>query len=400
MFSLAWKNIIRRLGGSLMTALIAFIAVFVLATSLAVVASLENGLRLSRERLGADIMVLPAGASGNASEVLFCAEPVNVYLPADVERTVAGIDGVEQATPQFFTQTVNQSCCSVIGVTRVVGIDMETDFIVGPWLVGGALEGGALPPDGIILGAAAPPIEGGQASILGSVFHCVGTLEPTGSSVDETIFMDVNAARTIAAESPYLESVWLNVDPFDAISCVMVKVKEGAQPSAVAAAIIEQVPGAAAVCTSDLIAGVTSQLVVLESMTLAFLAAIVLLAALALAGRFSSLVSSRMGELGLLRTMGVGRLKVALSFVVEVGVVTMAAAAAATACACLASSAIIGQLHTSFDLPGALLAPSAYGWVVCAALLFAVLLSLVALVQPMIALMRQDPQETLAKGGL
>lgn len=319
MFSLAWKNIIRRLGGSLMTALIAFIAVFVLATSLAVVASLENGLRLSRERLGADIMVLPAGASGNASEVLFCAEPVNVYLPADVERTVAETAGVEQATPQFFTQTVNQSCCSVIGVTRVVGIDMETDFIVGPWLVGGALEGGALPPDGIILGAAAPPIEGGQASILGSVFHCVGTLEPTGSSVDETIFMDVNAARTIAAESPYLESVWLNVDPFDAISCVMVKVKEGAQPSAVAAAIIEQVPGAAAVCTSDLIASVTSQLVVLESMTLAFLAAIVLLAALALAGRFSSLVSSRMGELGLLRTMGVGRLKVALSFVVEVG---------------------------------------------------------------------------------
>ena len=56
MFSLAWKNIIRRLGGSLMTALIAFIAVFVLATSLAVVASLENGLRLSRERLGACLL--------------------------------------------------------------------------------------------------------------------------------------------------------------------------------------------------------------------------------------------------------------------------------------------------------------------------------------------------------
>ena len=122
MFSLAWKNIIRRLGGSLMTALIAFIAVFVLATSLAVVASLENGLRLSRERLGADIMVLPAGASGNASEVLFCAEPVNVYLPADVERTVAETAGVEQATPQFFTQTVNQSCCSVIGVISSTSI--------------------------------------------------------------------------------------------------------------------------------------------------------------------------------------------------------------------------------------------------------------------------------------
>lgn len=141
MFSLAWKNIIRRLGGSLMTALIAFIAVFVLATSLAVVASLENGLRLSRERLGADIMVLPAGASGNASEVLFCAEPVNVYLPADVERTVAETAGVDRQRPNSSRKRSTRAAARVIGVTRVVGIDMETDFIVAPGWSAGPLKG-------------------------------------------------------------------------------------------------------------------------------------------------------------------------------------------------------------------------------------------------------------------
>ena len=96
-------------------------------------------MRLSRERLGADIMVLPAGASGNASEVLFCAEPVNVYLPASAAEAVAATEGVAASTPQcaFFTQTVDQSCCSVVGVTRVVGIDATTDFVLAPWIVGG-----------------------------------------------------------------------------------------------------------------------------------------------------------------------------------------------------------------------------------------------------------------------
>ena len=103
MFYLAWRNITRRLGSSALTAFIAFMAVLALTASMIVVTSLEDGVRLSRERLGADVMVLPAGASGNASEVLFCAEPVNVYLPASAVEAVAATEGVAASTPQFFT---------------------------------------------------------------------------------------------------------------------------------------------------------------------------------------------------------------------------------------------------------------------------------------------------------
>ena len=98
MFYLAWRNITRRLGSSVLTAFIAFMAVLALTASMIVVTSLEDGVRLSRERLGADIMVLPAGASGNASEVLFCAEPVNVYLPASAVEAVAATEGVAADT--------------------------------------------------------------------------------------------------------------------------------------------------------------------------------------------------------------------------------------------------------------------------------------------------------------
>jgi len=407
-FYLAWRNITRRLGSSVLTAFIAFVAVFALSASLVVVASLEDGVRLSRERLGADIMVLPAGASGNASEVLFCAEPVNVYLPAEAEEAVGSVPGVAAATPQFFTQTVDESCCSVVGVTRIVGIDSATDFVIAPWIAG-AGDGAAaglptedfgLGEDGILLGAAAPPIEGGQASILGSVFHVAGILEPTGTSVDETIFMDIDAARAVAADSPYLASLWGDADPFDAVSCLMVSVADGADAAAVSDALMDAVPGAVAVRTADMVSGASSQLAVVETIALVFLVLLVILAALALAGRFSALATARMRELGLLRTLGVGRWRVAASFALEIGLITLAAAVAAVAAACLVSSAVVDAFHSEFSLPGAAVPPAAYGLACGVGILFALLLTAVALGQPVGHMLRRDPQETLTKGDL
>lgn len=59
------------------------------------------------------------------------------------------------------------------------------------------------------------------------------------------------------------------------------------------------------------------------------------LAALALAGRFSALATSRMRELGLLRTFGMGRGRVVGCFACEIGLVTLVAAVIAVAVAWL-----------------------------------------------------------------
>ena len=408
MFYLAWRNITRRLGASALTAFIAFVAVFMVTASLLVVSSLENGMRLSRDRLGADVMVLPAGASGNTSEVLFCAEPVNVYLPSSAVEAASGVAGVAQVTPQFFTQTVDESCCSVVGITRIVGVDPVTDFVLAPWVVGSDGEAGGeaaalaagLGDDGILLGAAAPAIEGGQASILGAVFHAAGTLEPTGTSVDETIFMDIDAARAIAADSPYLTRLWEDADPFDSVSCLMVKVAEGADAGVVAQELMTAVPGSVAVRTSDMVASVASQLAVIEVIALVFLVMLVLLAVMALAGRFAALASSRMGELGLLRTLGVSRARVGGSFALEIGLVTLGAAALAVAAACVLAGGVVEVLHTSFNLPGAMVPATTYVVASAAGLLFAAALSAVALAQPLVRMVRHDPQEILARGDL
>ena len=119
--------------------------------------------------------------------------------------------------------------------------------------------------------------------------------------------MDIDAARTIAAASPYLESVWGDADPFDAVSCLMVKAADGSDIDALCQALVDAVPGSVAVRTADMVSGASSQLAVVEAIAVAFLIVLVILAALALAGRFSALAASRMRELGLWRTFGMSR---------------------------------------------------------------------------------------------
>ncbi len=388
----------RRLGQSTVTALIIAVVTCVVAASVVVVVSLERSVSLSRERLGADVMVLPVGASSSASEVLFTAQPVNVYLPDETGSAVAGVDGVAQATPQFFTQTVNESCCSVVGVTRIVGIDAATDFVLKPWVQGGgAID---LGPDGILVGAKAPAIEGDQVSILGSVFHVAGTLEETGTSMDETIFMDMGAARTIASGSPYLQGVWDGKDPFASVSCVMVKAEQGSDASQLAESIMALCPGTVAVVASEVVAGASAQLSAVEVLCAALLGALVVVAALALAGRFSALVSSRMTEWGLMRTLGVGVRGVLASMLCEVALVALAGAIVGVACAFVAATAAVGLLHGTFALPGAAPSAGAYVAAALAGIAFSLVLSALAVAYPVAKVVRSDPQETLAKGGL
>lgn len=250
------------------------------------------------------------------------------------------------------------------------------------------------------MGAKAPAIEGDQVSILGSVFHVAGTLEETGTSMDETIFMDLRSARSIASGSPYLAGLWEDKDPFSCVSCIMVKTETGADAAQVAETIMASCPGTVAVVASEVVAGASSQLSAVEALCAALLGALVVVAALALTGRFSALVSSRMAEWGLMRTLGVGMRGVLASVLCEVALVALAGALAGVVGAVLAATAALGIVHGALALPGA--APSFGAIAACAlaGVAFALALSMLAVAYPVAKVVRCDPQETLAKGGL
>ena len=81
-------------------------------------------------------------------------------------------------------------------------------------------------------------------------------------------------------------------------------------------------------------------------------------------------------------------------------VLAVIGAVAAVAAACLVSSAVVDAFHSEFSLPGAAVPPAAYGLACGVGILFALLLTAVALGQPVGHMLRRDPQETLTKGDL
>ena len=67
---------------------------------------MRDGLQLSKEKLGADLVLIPSYASVESRELLFSASPENVYMPNSVLDDVSKIEGIAYFTPQFFAQTL------------------------------------------------------------------------------------------------------------------------------------------------------------------------------------------------------------------------------------------------------------------------------------------------------
>lgn len=99
MWKLIWSNIIRRKNQSLLT-----IMSFVLV--LGVFTAMGQGLELSEQRLGADVIFLPEEVDTEGYELLFTAQPESHYMDISIFEQIAAMDEVAQVSPQFYSQTI------------------------------------------------------------------------------------------------------------------------------------------------------------------------------------------------------------------------------------------------------------------------------------------------------
>lgn len=398
MWFMAWENVIRRKGQSTLTVLITALTVLTFVLAFSVLSTLQEGLELSNDRLGADIIVLPNKSNADAFQTIFTAEPVNIYMPESLKEQLAQVEGVEKLTTQFFTQTLDASCCSIGGATRLVGYDQKTDFILQPWLNEHNIS--SLQDDQIIIGGGIPTFLGNQASVLGGVFTVVGSLYPTGSGMDETIFMNIDVARKLAKDSPYLQTLWKKEAPDKLISAILIKVGEGNQSAQVAESINNLDLTLEAVATSEIVSSMRSQMTIIGKLVFGLWLAVFFVASLALIGRFSALARERKKEIGLLRAIGVQRSAIFKLIVLEAWFMAGAGGIVGSALGVLGVNSILNVLRSSMDLPqgqwsiGSALASGLLGIAV------ALLLGLLASVYPAWKSSRLDPQEAITRGEL
>jgi putative ABC transport system permease protein len=265
------------------------------------------GLETGKKRLGADLLVIPADAWSEPEEVLFTGAPMNMYMDARLEDTVRAIPGVERVDAQFFTQTLNEDCCSLSSATRLIGFNTDSDAMILALLKD--FQQKHLSSNEVIIGSKVGGYPGNSAIIMNKTFRVAAVLDPTGTSVDYSILMPIESARTLAIEgkSGYLAIYWEKYGhPDKLISAMLVEVTEGYSKEEVAG-IISGIGKIKVVQTGNILSNLKGQMKALFLIGLISGLMTAFLSILNLFSRFFAMVWDRKGEWGLYRALGATR---------------------------------------------------------------------------------------------
>lgn len=398
LWRLCVRNVQRRPWQTGLTLFVVMACTAALTACLLLVRSIETGARGAVHNLGADIMVLPAGVEQDPGQVLFTGVPANIYMPSQVLENVKALPGVAGATAQFFSQTLNQSCCSLPEEYRLVGYDPESDFVMK--MLVQKLEGRALKPGEVVVGGEVPAFLGDRVLVLGHPYDVAGYLKPVGGSVDKTIFIDIETARRIAGESPYLQQLWLEAgDPAGLVSAVLVRVEEGINPELVARDI-NRLGGVRAVVAGRLFRNLQEQLLVLMGIVWLLVLALGCVIVATLLSRYTSLVIERQAEIGLLRALGTRQSQIfALVMAETIGTGLIAAVLGIVAGWGL-TLLLQGFVQKSGSFPFLLPRPPELAALAGSILLAVLAVSVLAAAWPAKTCARMDPVTALAEGEL
>jgi putative ABC transport system permease protein len=310
MLGIAQKNLRRKLFRSLAITLSVTVVAATLFAVTTIMDSVELSLKRGTQRLGADIMVVPADAETDAKAVLLAGQPTTFYMDKSIEEKIRNIEGVDRAASQIFLETAQYKCCDVADML-LIGFDPENDFTITPWLSEKLKRN--LDVKEVIMGRTISAFNVGFIiQLYGLDFKVAGMLEETGMSfIDDSIFMPYKSMQNIIENSEKNQkksgkkSTVKAVDLMkDQISTVLVQVKPEIAANRVALYIESQVEGVKALVSEQIISSVRKQLFILLRSILSISVILWVMSLLLIGVVFSMIVNERRRELGMLRAMG------------------------------------------------------------------------------------------------
>lgn len=398
MFMLIWNNIARRRTQSALTVTITALTVLVFVMVMGIFQTVNQGLALSRERLGADAILMPKYSNAKGDDLLFTAMPENIYMPIEVVEQAKSLKGVAAMSPQFYCQTLALGCCDPGEEARIIGYDPETDFILKPYLDEEHQNG--INEEQIIIGHGYEDEDliGMNYMILGRIFKVVAALQPTGTGMDSTFFMDWRTAQDMCLESEVLRQDWTKRDPHDYISVIMIKFAEGVDPEAFVRQVEESGMEAKCLLTGETISSLQSQLEVTMQVMFALWAASLLIAVLSLVGRFNALAKERKKEIGLLRAIGLKKGQVFGLIIGETCTMALMGGVLGSGIALICMGPVIEILKNAFKLSPSVWTTSLALLCGAAGVVLAVALGFAAAVSPAWKSASMDPQAAITQG--
>ena len=224
-----WSHPVRSLGLVILTA----IASVTLLSGVIFSKSLDAGFEQLSSRMGADLLIVPYGVDIQNQSILLQGDFNHHTLPREVLDFVQKLPGVTAASPQFYISTLSASCCDK--KVNIIGFDPNTDFTIKPWIR--KTYKNDFIPGSVIVGSDIQIENGEKIKFFDKEFTVVGTLEPLGNKLDQTIFADVETVellRQAAASKGY------NISSEGGPSSILANFEEGTDFEKISQKIQEQ----------------------------------------------------------------------------------------------------------------------------------------------------------------
>jgi putative ABC transport system permease protein len=373
-------------------AFMVFLGVAMLFSFILISSGVGDGVATAKERGGAEILLLPAKANNYLSDdaLLFSGAPVPLYMSSDLFDKVRGFEGIERTTYQFFAQTLDASCCSASGETRLVGIDTASDWLVPTLLNDVTAWNQQLQDNQVILGSNVDGFEKGSGQVLGDSVTVIAVMVPTGTSFDDSIIVSAGYARRLSANLQGFQRFWeQNGSPFELISAILID----AQPdkAELLSAQLESLRDIRIVQRSNVIERSQHQLQTVFAALAAIAGIMALAALLQLSARYYSVAWERKNELALYRALGATKGYICRLICGEAFILTGVGTGAGLLAGAGLSALVLSQLASVEAFPFLMPSIPALTLMALMVVLSFMLITLLAIIVPLRKLSRIEP---------
>lgn len=352
---LALQNLVRNPFRSICLILVVCILAFTLFGASILSSSLRNGLSSLKNRLGADLAIVPLEHESDYEGIILSGEPEKFYFDRFIEEKIAKVEGVKIVSSQFYISTLAAACCAI--PVQVIGFDPSTDFVITPWIT--KVYQKEIKDGELIVGSDIVLDESKSLKFFNHTFPVVAQLDKTSTGMDYSVYANMNTIQAFVSGAREV-GLNLSVDVFDAdiensISAVLVKTKEGYDVDTVTTNVRREVSGVGVVKSKNVFTQTAKSMDVLLTFVYYIIVMLWIIAVLILTFLFSLITNTRKKEFALLRFLGATKRKLSKIVLMEAFFVSVSGGILGTIFAALVVfpfSTYIGEsLHLPYLLP-------------------------------------------------
>jgi putative ABC transport system permease protein len=398
--SLALQNLGRRKARTLLLLVAVAVCSGAVFTGAVLMRSIENSMAVGFTRLGADMLIIPAGTLTNITAALLTAEPTDLTMDDNLLPRLESLKGVRRAAPQLIFRTDASGYGGRGELVDVIAFDPARDITVQPWLdqhLDRPLREGD-----VIIGGRREERLGSELLLFGRPLTVYGKLGKTAVGTHERGFFISFA--TLGALREVMQQICGTKAPLEPhrLSGVLLELVPGATTQQVRFAALANFSGIKVVAGESMLTSVRQGLAALLNGVLGLMAVMFISTGLMVSVLFSAIITERRRELGLLKAIGARRAQIMGILLTEAALATAAGGVAGCVLGVLLmrlyEHSLVYYLE-GMGIPFVWLTPAAIGLIAFVCVVLAALIGIAGALYPAWRAGREEPYDLIRAEG-